>query len=306
MKRPLFRRWPFFVPAYWRRITPPQGLFSYSLQRDWILVLSSRAIPFRRWVAGNALHIYVPALLENLSLAEIDAYQRENRKAAPARLAQFPRYRSAWLAPFLLAGLVVFYATGSKPLPGIARETWIEAGALKSGISVTHEFYRAATALTLHADAGHLASNVFFGSIFLFLLARLCGIGRALFLAIAAGVCGNLLTVFSRGGWWKSIGFSTAVFACAGALGGIMLWRATSARKGLLTLGAPLALIALLGTEGANTDYLAHLYGALCGLVGGIAEGALMERGLAPGNIVSAAAALLILVLAWLAAFNII
>ena len=73
---------------------------------------------------------------------------------------------------------------------------------------------------------------------------------------------GNLATAgVARTGYF-SIGASTAVF---GALGGLTALQLVSRRrKGWITIGAGVALLAMLGT-GEKSDLLAHLFGFLAG-----------------------------------------
>ena len=78
------------------------------------------------------------------------------------------------------------------------------------------EWWRAVTALTLHADLAHVLANAVAIAIFLGAVARRLGPALATWLALAAGVAGNVLTALVAGGGHVSLGASTAVF---GALG---------------------------------------------------------------------------------------
>lgn len=223
---------------------------------------------------GGALHLFVPPTLEGIARSEIHAFYSEN--AAPTIRNSPPRpHGRAWLAILPLFLLLPWYVLTHQRNP----HEWLSRGALTPVKDIPEEIRRSATALTLHADYGHLAANLFFGGFFLFLLARACGWGRALLLTFLGGVAGNLVAIQLRSGSWQSIGYSTAVFASVGALGGVMAWRSNNAGNRLLAPGAALALLSLLGTEGVRTDFLAHLCGLVCGVVLGFWDGWVSSRG---------------------------
>ncbi len=87
------------------------------------------------------------------------------------------------------------------------------AGLIREG-----EWWRAVTALGLHADAVHLAGNMVFGIVFGFLAGELLGWGLAWFGMLLAGALGNALNAFVQAPGHTSIGASTAVFATLGIL----------------------------------------------------------------------------------------
>ena len=186
-----------------------------------------------------------------------------------------------------------------------APDLWNTAGVLDGvRVRVFNEWYRTVTALTLHASLTHLCGNVAFGSLFLILLARLTGIGRALWLTLLGGALGNALTALLRPRPVLSLGFSTALFASIGAISGYMACQQQGKRKAMLPVAAAAALLAMLGTEGENTDYAAHLAGLGCGLALGAFEGWRARNNRARlGQWVSGAAAALLVAGAWWWAF---
>lgn len=131
------------------------------------------------------------------------------------------------------------------------------------------QWYRSITALTLHADLLHLTGNTVSGALFLPLLARLVGVGRAVYLTMLGGTA------------VVSMVFSTALFAVMGALAGVMSLQRRGGRNMFLPVAAGVGLLALLGTEGERTDYAARVAGLACGLVLGMCEAARRKRGLA-------------------------
>jgi membrane associated rhomboid family serine protease len=156
------------------------------------------------------------------------------------------------------------------------------------------EWWRAATALTLHADAGHAAGNAVALGLLLWALARRLGPGPATWLALGAGLAGNAATALVTRGGHLSVGASTAVF---GALGALTVLHAPR-RQAWLALASGVALLGMLGT-GERSDLFAHLFG----FVAGVAEGWALRRAAPPrrslAQPVLALAAAVPLALAW-------
>jgi len=141
-----------------------------------------------------------------------------------------------------------------------------ERGSADAARMLQGEWWRAATALTLHVDLAHVAANALAIGIFLGAVARRIGPALATWLALAAGVAGNVLTALVARGGHVSIGASTAVFGALGTLSALQVPR----RRAWLTLGAGVALLGFLGT-GAHADLLAHLFGFAAGVAEGLA-----------------------------------
>jgi membrane associated rhomboid family serine protease len=142
----------------------------------------------------------------------------------------------------------------------------VERGSADAARMLQGEWWRAATALTLHADLAHVTANAVAIGIFLGAVARRVGPALATWLALAAGVVGNVLTALVVPGGHVSIGASTAVFGALGTLSVLQVPR----RGAWLTLGVGVALLGLLGT-GARADLLAHLFGFAIGVTEGLA-----------------------------------
>ena len=122
---------------------------------------------------------------------------------------------------------------------------------------IFHEWHRAGTALFLHADAQHLTGNCVFAALFLWFLSRAAGPGWAMLVTVLGGTLGYCAEALLRTAPAVSIGFSTALFAAVGALSGLMSLHSRALAVPPLAAGA--ALLAMLGTEGENTDYMAHI-----------------------------------------------
>lgn len=267
-------------PRFWRRVTP--AIQSHVHKRDWQLVFNARNIPYRIRQCGNDEFIYVPPLYEKIARHELDAYANEN--STPVKAYSPPPRKDAWMVAFYPLALIVWHGSrinSSFPhfnfLPDPS--TWLALGQLdRIKILEGHEFYRLATALTLHVDSSHLGGNIFFGTIFLFLLARIAAPGRALLLTLCGGMAGNAISLFFHRQPYVSIGFSTALFACIGILGGIMASMGYRKRQALVAAGASMSLLAMLGAAGENTDYAAHIAGLFCGLAMGIYTGPQLKK----------------------------
>lgn len=265
-------------------------------------MLGARGIPFTLSRFGRQEYIYTPALLEQKAKNEIAAYIKENDRQ-PQALKPWPLYKNWPLAPLYVLPLIVWQGMnyGWLAVPAILPQPslWQQIGSLDAIQVILHgEWLRTATALTLHSGIVHLAGNVFFGAFFLALLARLCGVGHAWLLTCMGGVLGNCLSVLTHKLGYASIGFSTALFATVGSLAGILLWR--TAEKVFMPFAAALAFLAMLGVEGANTDYAAHICGLFAGGLLGLFEGAALRHGwlMLPQSL-AAAIALAIPVTAW-------
>lgn len=296
------------APRYWRDITAPFGFVSPAQRRDWLLVLSSKNIPWRIIKTRGIEHLYVPPLYECIAEIELKDYLEENL-IKPAKSPNFPAHAFALLSILILLPLIVWHGLRKgffqPPLWLPPPDSWLALGDMdKIRLFLYHEYYRAATALTLHADASHLTGNIFFGAIFLFILARLIGPGRAVMLAVFGGVLGNFLSALVHKAAYVSIGFSTALFASVGALGGVMIQRSYEKRRFLLVSGGVIGLLAMLGADGEHTDYTAHICGLCSGALLGLYEGWRGKK--RPGRkaqLWPGLCALLVLFIGWAAAF---
>lgn len=256
---------------------------TWSRQQQWAMVLQSRHIPYMQTERGHRYYFYVPPLLEGVARAELRDYAQEGQGHTP--VVPSPVHPSGnWAVLFFLPlllwhGLRAQWWTWGQHFV-TPPELWSTLGALDVvRTKVYHEWYRAVTALTLHADSQHILGNVAFGCIFLMLLGRAQGLGLGLLLAVTGGALGNVCNALTRQGALVSLGFSTALFASVGALSGaLMLEHGRQRQKALVPLAAGGAILAMLGTEGDRTDYAAHLWGLGCGVLLGMAAQALRTR----------------------------
>lgn len=275
-RRYRLRRRPPALPAFWCRLTPPRGFADYLQKRDWELLFSARNIPYRFDKFSGREHLYVPPLYEGIARYELAALAREAQTPPPAPPALPAHTHTGWTA-LLPLFLVLWHGWREGwwrcPFPWPDAASWGRLGELDSArIAVHGEYYRFITALTLHQDAPHLWGNVLFSLIFLPLLARAAGSGRALLICLLGGSLGNVANYLFRQHAFISLGFSTAVFAALGALSGVATLY--QRKKALIPLAAGMALVSLLGTGNEDVDYLAHCCGFGAGFLLGMLQGA--------------------------------
>ncbi len=277
----------------------------------WSLVLASKGlVPLRR-LGEDALELYVAAHEGPLARAELDAadaeeLQRQRAEQADAALKEQPASRHAGAGALLvsLALLVFFSITG----PRAGGSAWFAAGASDAERVLHGEWWRTITALSLHADAGHVLSNVGIGTLFVGAVMRSEGVGYGAALILASGTVGNVINAWAHQSLHSSVGFSTAVFGAIGLLGGLTFAhgqrRLTRLRPAWTALGGGLALLALLGSS-ERSDLFAHLFGALAGAGLGALTG---HFGVRPkgqlGQWLAGAATLGVMVGAWWRAFS--
>ncbi|HEX5932387.1 MAG TPA: rhomboid family intramembrane serine protease, partial [Methyloceanibacter sp.] len=155
---------------------------------------------------------------------------------------------------------------------------WWAAGTAQAGLITDGEWWRTLTALGLHADVGHLASNLFFGSVLGLLLAQALGSGFAWLAILLAGGLGNAMGALLQPATHAAVGASTAVFGALGILAALAwkrqaaVWRLRLRRW--LPFAAGLMLFAYLGVGGDRTDVVGHIAGLAAGGGIGVALGA--------------------------------
>ena len=201
---------------------------------------------------------------------EIAEYYRDNaiKPKAPSQHSQFhPQFRAMSLVVVSL--LVLVYCMSGNWTP---QSSWFIAAAGDSGrIFENHEYYRLITPLFLHADATHLLNNCILGGLLLHYYFQLTGNGFGISILLCSSALAHLCNCLIHGPGHHFVGFSTAVFVCAGFLSSYQYQRFSSYGKlrRLFPIMAASALLALLGSEGERTDLGAHLFGLFTGLISG-------------------------------------
>jgi len=242
------------------------------------LVLSAAHITYRSVVYQDQWSLWVreqDCTEADLALYHYELENEEHPDQTPS-VGETPWGRTQrswagiWAALFL--GVCHIYVTSSGKAAGIVRAYNASAEAILKG-----DLYRTATALLLHADWGHLVSNMVGIALFGTVVCLRLGYGLGFFAILTTAMAGNGLNALVYQAGHHSIGASTAVFSALGIAGmmrAVMRWRHPEERKwAWLPPAAALALLAFLGAS-LKTDILAHFWGFLCGLAAGL----LLER----------------------------
>lgn len=265
------------------------------------LVLTARGIEHWRFFDGSGSFLLVVSAADARRASDEIAAYRAEHTAPPPSPPPLREHPGAWTGVAAYAAvLMVFAILTRQSVLGI---DWRRAGMLIAGSVIGSEWWRAITALTLHADTVHLASNLAFGGFFGFFLGRYFGPGVAWLAILVAGLVGNVLNALVQSPDHRSLGASTAVFGALGLLTAYT-WRRGprhgSLRARLAPIVAGIALLAFTGTGGERTDIFAHL----TGFAAGFGLGALLLHKLDLSRVrhaqaIAAAAAAGLLALSW-------
>jgi rhomboid protease GluP len=232
---------------------------------EWSLVLASQNIPHLLAPpdpSGNwSLHI-APEDVSRASAA-IRQYELENRTRPWQQQYLEGRIVYDWVALVWALLLVVVHVLKE-------RHPVISDWGMMHGVDVWRgQWWRLVTATQLHADWGHLASNLSVGVVLLGLVMGRWGTATGMLAALLAGVGGNLANLFLRPEAY-SLGFSTVVMGCIGLLAVLPRWQAPAARRFwrnvLSGISGAVLLFMLLGLD-PRSDILAHTGGFLAGLL---------------------------------------
>ena len=233
------------------------------------LVLAAVGIDCRLVPRDGAIGLTVAPPDADRARHELASYAQENRRSrSPPALRALMGGADGALAYCA----VLLFLHGASNRQAFSQD-WLSAGAAQAGLIAEGEWWRAVTALGLHADLGHLASNLAFGSLLGLLLAQILGTGLAWLAILLAGAFGNALNAFFHPAAHTAIGASTAVFGALGILAALA-WsrRAPLWRHGLrrwLPLAAGVMLLAYLGVGGERTDIGGHFAGFAAGAASG-------------------------------------
>ena len=271
----------------------------------WGLVLLAQGMhPLLRWVDG-VFELRVQPEEAAFAQAELQAAEREEAEArralqVDARVVEPEGSRWAPVAGALVAlSLLAFFGVTG---PRAAEVEWFATGASEAARVVHGEWWRTITALTLHADIGHVLSNVAIAAVVVSAVMWLAGMGWGGLLVLLSGAFGNGLNALVHRQHHSSVGFSTAVFGAVGILGGLAFVRASRqrhrTRPAWTALAGAMGFLALMGAS-ERSDVLAHLFGGTAGVVLGLVVGWRRWRPGAVGQWLAAVIAMSAVLGAW-------
>jgi len=273
------------------------------------LVLSALEIEHGVLRVGGRWQLTVAAGHARRAAVELAAYENE-RSLPPVGPRPIREISSGWNGVLVYTGVLLLFAILSRR--GLLSQDWLVAGRLDAGRVVAGEWWRAVTALTLHADLSHLASNIVFGSFFGLYVGRYLGSGLGWAAILAGGAAGNVVNAWIQAETHLAIGASTAVFAALGILSAFT-WRRgfrhrTPWRVRIAPVTAAVFLLAFTGTGTGtgsdNVDVMAHLTGFGAGFAVGLWLAASQLPQGSKAQRVAASVAGGVILFAWLTAFN--
>ena len=271
---------------------------------EWALVLTAEGLQASVHGSPDGFVLAVPDDQREAAEHALASFERENRRPPPTpELPPIDRdapQHALLLGAVLLASFAITGPDGG----ALAERAAADAGAIRDGA-----WWRAVTALGLHADAGHVLGNAVAAALFGSAVFRAFGAGVGGALVLAAGGFGNAANALLRAEAHSTIGASTAVFGALGiAVGERMARRraSPSRQSAWIPLAAGLALLAMLGTEGERVDVWAHGFGFGVGIALGLAATAVPSRWLARPAMQAAIGLIAVLVLcgAWILALR--
>lgn len=239
---------------------------------DWSLVLASQGIAavIQHDPAPGGWTLLVEPAQQSVALSAIRQYRIENRRWAWRQQLAWPEVTFHWGVLFWVGALILFHWLA---------ETWgdwlTQVGGMNDRVPATGQWWRTITAVTLHADTGHLAANVATGLVVLGLAMARFGPGWGLLAALLAGMAGNLAGLWLHPAPYLGVGASGMVMGGLGLLAAqsVTLLRQDRRSWRLVVSGAlgGFLLFVLLGVNPAS-DVVAHAGG----FVSGVALGAVL------------------------------
>ena len=230
------------------------------------LVLAAVGIESRLVAADGVVKLYVAAPEILRARRELSCYERENTPERRPRFQARAALRRIEGALAYAAVLLFFFAAARRHAFSI---DWLAAGAAQAGLIVDGAWWRTITALSLHAELGHLMSNLAFGMVVGLLVAQLLGSGLGWLAMLLAGAFGNGLNALLHAAGHSAIGASTALFGALGIMSGYARRSRSVPWRGRLRhwapIGAGIMLLAFLGFGGERTDVGGHVAGFVAG-----------------------------------------
>jgi membrane associated rhomboid family serine protease len=242
----------------------------------WLAALGAARFTYRLVNAGENWRILVPAAQGEAACRELETYRKLNQDWPPPPLP-LPNgtSQSSFTSLGIAIGLLLFYAFIG---PFDSKSTFGSRGCADSVKILAGQWWRAGTALTLHASLSHVLGNAVCGLFFGQALSRQLGPGLGWFLILLSGLAGNLLAAGAADSPRVAIGASTATFGALGLLASRQFIRQYRHHRDLrniwsrawIAAGAGIGILALLGTA-PQADLSGHLYGFGAGCLLGAA-----------------------------------
>lgn len=247
--------------------------------RDGALVLQAAGIPHAVVQDGAGVRVFVSSADAERALHELSDYAEENVDWPPPRAATPPTLSSGITgAAAYIAIIAAMFWIEREPVAGLE---WHASGVMHAGAVQAGELWRPITALTMHADATHLVSNIVFGALFGAVAAQTLGAGIVWSGTLLAGALGNTIETFIVDASHRGVGASTAIFGTLGLFSAAEWTRRGADRLPWVRRAAPLyggaVLFGWFGGGGGSerVDVLAHVLGFAVGAAVGIAVGRL-------------------------------
>jgi rhomboid protease GluP len=232
---------------------------------DWSLVLVSQGIEttIDQAADGGGWGLLVAGPDLGTAIKIIRQYHLENRG--------WPWQQQVFRQGFLFDWAVLAWALLAGMFFWLSTTTDLKTSGLMDGTAVAHgQWWRLFTAMWLHADLAHLATNATLGLVLLGLTMGRYGTGVGLLAAYLAGAGGNLIAGLLSLQTHRSLGASGMVMGSLGLLAvqSMSLWRQTPHDTKFILSGlcGGVMLFALFALA-PGTDVMAHLGGFVCGLL---------------------------------------
>lgn len=247
------------------------SILAYSEQQalDWQLVLASQDIESTvvKIPNGAGWRLMVAWDCHDRARSAIDQFLIENPPWKWRRPLPLPGVLFHWGVIAWTLAMVLFH--GLQWMLGV---DLAPQGCMHNAGFLAGQWWRPVTAVMLHADAGHLASNMGTGFVLVGLAMARYGPGWGLLGAYLAGVAGNLMGLACYPAIHRSLGASGMVM---GALGMVCIQSLAlrrdypwASRFFCTAVTSGVFLFLLLGLN-PDSDVVAHLGGFLGGLVAG-------------------------------------
>ncbi len=254
------------MPDHWTEILRSRAAAGVS---EAGLVLTAVGVPCMLGEDAFGYTLLVPAADVARAHDELNRYIDENRTVPrEPEPALYPR-----ALPWTGVAIAVCYLVALAASQHWLGYDWLGAGILEPGAVRAGAWWRAVTALTLHANAAHLASNAGFGLLFGGAAAALYGPGVGWLAIVLSATVANAIEAWLLPTGAGSLGASTAVFAALGLVAARAPTRGLRPGVAHGVQGAIIAaalLLALVGTGDAQTDVNGHALGFAAGLAVGL------------------------------------